>query len=567
MKKILLSLGLFSLVLAGRSQTVLNELYTDPNAGRTEFFEIYNGSGAIVNTDCFSLITYYTESGGKTGFYVLDLPADNLPPTGYYVGASANPYNVQGTSGTPNFSWNALPASGQLTKWERSGSGYVDASGTIPANFNDLFQTQTGSGAAYSVFLYYNGILVNAFFGGMSSAVIPPEIRAMPDLPVDMLGSCADFSAKFDATSMPNNRGEYVTATPGSDNGYYRLRDGQCGSWIKGAPQPQHTPGASNGAATGEGSLPTAAIMVCSSPYTLNYSVGSGGSADAYPVTIIVYEDLGRTDPGTTPNVNEQYLPNGIFDASDTIVKIDGPFAGASGPLSYNVSPAISPAAYIFPYPAGGREPRAFIVVFQTPQGCFDKISFPPQCSPVLPVKFSLFTAKRNNSSTVQIAWQTAFELNNSGFEVQRNINGNWETVAFVPTQASGGNSDELLDYSYTDMNGAKGISQYRIKQVDIDGKWEYSVVRAVRGEGVSIKTVIYPNPSFDGRVNVVFEEANGIRDIVLTDMSGRMIRNWTGVSNNNLTIDNLNPGMYALRITVRETGAQTVEKLVVNKR
>jgi hypothetical protein len=184
-----------------------------------------------------------------------------------------------------------------------------------------------------------------------------------------------------------------------------------------------------------------------------------------------------------------------------------------------------------------------------------------------LPVQFTSFTAKRNNASSVGLVWQTASELNNTGFEVQRNISGSWETVAFVPTQAAGGNSDALLTYTYSDMNSAKGMTQYRIKQIDFDGKSEYSSIRAVRGESVSVKTVLYPNPSFDGRVNVVFEDANGTRDIVLMDMSGRMIRNWKGVSNNNLVIDNLNPGMYSLRITVRETGAQTVEKLVVNKR
>jgi hypothetical protein len=184
-----------------------------------------------------------------------------------------------------------------------------------------------------------------------------------------------------------------------------------------------------------------------------------------------------------------------------------------------------------------------------------------------LPVKFTSFTASRTNANNVKLTWQTASEINNSGFEVQRFITGGWETVAFVPTQAPGGNSDMILNYSYTDLNSAKGMTQYRIKQIDMDGKFEYSAVRAVRGEAVSVKTVVYPNPSPDGKVNVVFEDAAGTRDIVLMDMSGRMIRNWKGVASNNLLIDNLNPGMYSLRITVRETGAQTMEKIVVNKR
>jgi hypothetical protein len=163
--------------------------------------------------------------------------------------------------------------------------------------------------------------------------------------------------------------------------------------------------------------------------------------------------------------------------------------------------------------------------------------------------------------------WQTATEINNSGFVIERNISGTWEQIAFVPSQAVDGNSSSSLSYSYTDQNSAKGISQYRIKQIDIDSKSSYSDIRAVRGMDQPGKTIVYPNPSFDGRVNVVFEDAVGIRDISLIDMSGRMVKQWNGVSNNNLQIDNLVSGLYSLRVVVRETGAQSVEKIVINKR
>ena len=39
------------------------------------------------------------------------------------------------------------------------------------------------------------------------------------------------------------------------------------------------------------------------------------------------------------------------------------------------------------------------------------------------------------------------------------------------------------------------------------------------------------------------------------------------GITNNNLTIENLNAGMYTIRIVIPETGAQAVEKIIVNKR
>ncbi len=49
--------------------------------------------------------------------------------------------------------------------------------------------------------------------------------------------------------------------------------------------------------------------------------------------------------------------------------------------------------------------------------------------------------------------------------------------------------------------------------------------------------------------------------------MSGRTLKQINNVTNNNITIDNLQPGMYTLRILVPETGEQTVQKIVVNKR
>lgn len=183
-----------------------------------------------------------------------------------------------------------------------------------------------------------------------------------------------------------------------------------------------------------------------------------------------------------------------------------------------------------------------------------------------LPVRFISFNAKRNNSSSVSLTWQTAMESNNSGFAVERNTDGLWNQVAFVPSQAPDGNSQTVLSYSYTDQNNSSGITQYRIRQIDIDGQSKYSEVRAVRGLAQSGNMIVYPNPSSTGTVSVVFEDAAGLRDISLTDMTGRLVKNWQGVSNNNLQIDNLTPGFYALRVIVRETGEQTVKKIVVDK-
>jgi hypothetical protein len=111
-----------------------------------------------------------------------------------------------------------------------------------------------------------------------------------------------------------------------------------------------------------------------------------------------------------------------------------------------------------------------------------------------------------------------------------------------------------------------KGITQYRIRQVDIDGKYKYTEIRSVRGEGQLGKTIVYPNPSSDGRVNILFEDASATRNVTVTDMSGRLIKEYRGITNNNLTIENLPTGMFMIRIVVPETGEQVVNKVFVNK-
>jgi len=184
-----------------------------------------------------------------------------------------------------------------------------------------------------------------------------------------------------------------------------------------------------------------------------------------------------------------------------------------------------------------------------------------------LPVQLTYFNAKRTNGGNVSLSWQTAQELNSSGFEIQRQVgDGNWQVIAFVNSQAINGNSNSPLTYSYIDNNSSNAITQYRLRTVDLDGSSKFSDIKSVRGDGQASRIILYPNPSSDGKIKVIFEDMRGTRDVSLTDMSGRIVKQWQGVTNNNLEINNLITGYYSLRIVNRETGEQSVEKMVVNK-
>lgn len=184
-----------------------------------------------------------------------------------------------------------------------------------------------------------------------------------------------------------------------------------------------------------------------------------------------------------------------------------------------------------------------------------------------LPVNIKFFSTARI-SANVSLVWETVTEVNNSGYFIQRKIGASpWATIGFVPSKADAGTSFSTLRYEFSDVNPTKGITQYRLLQVDIDGKFAFSNIRAVRGIAQKSGIIIYPNPSNDGKVNVVFEDANVIRNVTLMDMSGRILKQWKGISNNNVQMDNLAPGFYNVRIENTETSELLVEKIVVNNR
>ncbi|HEY6437652.1 MAG TPA: T9SS type A sorting domain-containing protein, partial [Ignavibacteriaceae bacterium] len=91
----------------------------------------------------------------------------------------------------------------------------------------------------------------------------------------------------------------------------------------------------------------------------------------------------------------------------------------------------------------------------------------------VLPVELVSFTADFLDNK-VRLRWQTATEINNYGFEVERKLNENdWNSLGFVEGY---GNSSSPKAYLFTDNTLVGGSKfQYRLKQIDTDGQFKYS--------------------------------------------------------------------------------------------
>ena len=207
-------------------------------------------------------------------------------------------------------------------------------------------------------------------------------------------------------------------------------------------------------------------------------------------------------------------------------------------------------------------------IVYQPKLACYGNVVERILSAPAaLPVSYASFTATRSSNNQVVLEWETAMEENNRGFHVQRNTDGNWKNIGFVFTQADNGNSSAQLKYAFKDANNSKGITQYRILQVDIDGKGKYSEVRAVRGLETAARVTLFPNPSHTGSFSLLFEDGTSVRDVMVSDVSGRVVKQYKSVNGNTLTVNGLIDGFYTVQVANRSNGSISVEKVIIKKR
>jgi hypothetical protein len=113
-----------------------------------------------------------------------------------------------------------------------------------------------------------------------------------------------------------------------------------------------------------------------------------------------------------------------------------------------------------------------------------------------LPVELTSFIATSSNS-TATLAWKTATEVNNAGFDIERRpaSTQQWTKIGSV---TGAGTSNAPHNYSYTDNVGTAGTYSYRLKQIDHDGAFVYSQEVEVAVGGVPNVFALgqnYPDP------------------------------------------------------------------------
>ena len=190
-----------------------------------------------------------------------------------------------------------------------------------------------------------------------------------------------------------------------------------------------------------------------------------------------------------------------------------------------------------------------------------------------LPVELTSFSANVSNSN-VSLSWSTASETNNSGFQIERSNGSEYVSLGFI---AGHGTTTDIQNYSYVDQNVNAGKYTYRLKQVDFNGKFEYS--NAVEVEVLGVKEFTlgqnYPNP-FNPSTTINFSLAVDSKvSLKIFDVLGQevatLLNGQLAAGNHPVSFDasSLNSGVYFYRIDASGVDGQkfsSTKKMILTK-
>ena len=186
----------------------------------------------------------------------------------------------------------------------------------------------------------------------------------------------------------------------------------------------------------------------------------------------------------------------------------------------------------------------------------------------VTPVTLSLFTVGLDAKQMPVLNWSTSSEQNSSYFEVERSSDGS--QFSGIGQVAAHGTTSLTHNYIYTDPDALQGINYYRLRMVDLDGKFAFSKILSIdignHGHGM----LVYPNPVYR-TANLQFNvKTTGEYKVDLISMSGQVVRTEViQVGSTQQTIPfnrdpGISSGVYILHAVNISTGESYEKKLLM---
>ena len=172
----------------------------------------------------------------------------------------------------------------------------------------------------------------------------------------------------------------------------------------------------------------------------------------------------------------------------------------------------------------------------------------------ILPVEWLRFTAEITRERYGHLRWQTANEVNNDRFEVERSTDAStWQRIGTVAAAPS-------FVYRFVDETPLDAVTYYRLRQVDLDGTEHLSETVVLRPNGAENPSGIYPNPASSGGT-LALPTADGPLVVTVFDAAGKQLLHLPNCGAT-LSLDGWASGVYQLRFTV--AGRSWQERLVV---
>jgi len=172
-----------------------------------------------------------------------------------------------------------------------------------------------------------------------------------------------------------------------------------------------------------------------------------------------------------------------------------------------------------------------------------------------LPVRFAGFEAKRTGAN-VNLAWKVEAEEDLADYQIERSVDGSrFETIGTVA--AAGANN-----YGFADTKPVAGKSFYRIKAVDIDGKFMYSPIVVLNGTNQSVIFKVFPVPARN-KITVQHSTITENANVIIASAEGRVVKTVVaakGSMQTEIDLSAIPAGMYIIRFDNGNGDVQTMK-------
>ena len=158
-----------------------------------------------------------------------------------------------------------------------------------------------------------------------------------------------------------------------------------------------------------------------------------------------------------------------------------------------------------------------------------------------LPVVLTEFKAIAQKNKVI-LKWNTASELDNQSFEIERSTDG----TNFIPvaTIAGNGTTQTAHNYEYTDFTAVRGTDYYRLKITNMTGHQEFSDVRMVRLDYGKLLSV-FSNPVQDKLII----DASAATQVSIMNLNGQVLHHTQlKRGRNEIRVADLSAGNYIIR-------------------